>query len=148
MASETSDTSFNGTGALCFAATVPVTRSVPALKDPTTWHLLESVPRDVLRQALSCGDAGRECGAVWAFQQASGLVWRYIDSNPVMSDMGRRTLDRAASLPRSQNAATSSTRSCSCVTLCSSHTGSLACRAVNRPAAGGDGIRTPEPEPP
>jgi hypothetical protein len=30
----------------------------------------------------------------WAFQQAMGLVWYYLDSNPPMSRWGRRTLDR------------------------------------------------------
>jgi hypothetical protein len=31
-------------------------------------------------------------GAAWAFEQALGAVWYYADSNPVMSEMGRRTL--------------------------------------------------------
>ena len=35
-----------------------------------------------------------ERGKAWAFQQAMGLVWYYADTNPVMSQMGRRTLDR------------------------------------------------------
>jgi hypothetical protein len=30
----------------------------------------------------------------WAFQQAMGLVWYYLDSNPTMSRCGKRTLDR------------------------------------------------------
>jgi hypothetical protein len=30
----------------------------------------------------------------WALQQAMGLVWYYLDSNPAMADIGRRTLDR------------------------------------------------------
>ena len=30
----------------------------------------------------------------WAFQQAMGLVWYYLDSNPAMSQWGRRTLIR------------------------------------------------------
>jgi hypothetical protein len=32
----------------------------------------------------------------WALQQAMGLVWYYLDSNPTMSLWGRRTLDRIA----------------------------------------------------
>jgi hypothetical protein len=30
----------------------------------------------------------------WAFQQAMGLVWYYAASNPAVSRLGRRTLDR------------------------------------------------------
>ena len=30
----------------------------------------------------------------WAFEQATGAVWYYAESNPAMSGMGRRTLDR------------------------------------------------------
>jgi hypothetical protein len=33
-------------------------------------------------------------GAAWAFQQAMGTVWYYADSNPSMSLVGRRTLER------------------------------------------------------
>ena len=33
-------------------------------------------------------------GAAWAFEQAMGAVWYYVDSNPAMSSMGRRTLER------------------------------------------------------
>lgn len=33
-------------------------------------------------------------GMAWALQQAMGLVWYYASSNPVMSDWGRRSLDR------------------------------------------------------
>ena len=35
-----------------------------------------------------------ERGKAWAFEQAMGLVWYYADSNPAMSRMGRRTLER------------------------------------------------------
>ena len=38
-----------------------------------------------------------ERGSAWAFQQAMGLAWYYADSNPVMSRIGRRTLDRLTS---------------------------------------------------
>jgi hypothetical protein len=30
----------------------------------------------------------------WAFQQAMGLVWYYVESNPFMSRLGRRTIGR------------------------------------------------------
>src|SRR5205085_2005103 len=40
------------------------------------------------------GDLEWERGKAWAFEQAMGLVWYYADSNPAMSRMGRRTLER------------------------------------------------------
>ena len=66
----------------------------PALDLVSAWNLLESGPRQVLRTALGCGDLDWERGKAWAFQQAMGLVWYYVDSNPSMSRMGRVTLDR------------------------------------------------------
>ncbi|RKN44854.1 aminoglycoside phosphotransferase family protein [Streptomyces hoynatensis] len=66
----------------------------PALDLVGAWHLLDSGPRRVLRAALGCGDLEWERGMAWAFAQAMGLVWYYVESNPVMSATGRRTLDR------------------------------------------------------
>lgn len=66
----------------------------PALDLVAAWHLLADGPRRVLRADLGCGDLDWERGRAWAFEQAMGLVWYYVDSNPVMSRMGRRTLDR------------------------------------------------------
>ncbi|MFJ2898060.1 aminoglycoside phosphotransferase family protein [Streptomyces sp. NPDC087218] len=66
----------------------------PALDLVSAWHLLESGPRQVLRQTLACDDLEWERGRAWAFEQAMGLVWYYAESNPAMSGMGRRTLDR------------------------------------------------------
>ena len=66
----------------------------PALDLVGAWHLLDTGPRRVFRAALGCGDLAWERGRAWAFQQAMGLVWYYVDSNPVMSRIGRRTLDR------------------------------------------------------
>ncbi|MEV0840183.1 aminoglycoside phosphotransferase family protein [Actinocatenispora sera] len=66
----------------------------PALDLVAAWHLLQSGPRDVLRRALACDDLEWERGKAWAFQQAMGAVWYYVVSNPAMSRMGRRTLDR------------------------------------------------------
>jgi hypothetical protein len=48
----------------------------------------------VLRTALRCTDLEWERSKAWAFQQAMGLVWYYADSNPVMSRLGRITLNR------------------------------------------------------
>ncbi len=66
----------------------------PALDLISAWNLLEAGPREVLRDALSCGDLDWERSKAWAFQQAIGLVWYYADTNPVMSRLGRTTLDR------------------------------------------------------
>jgi aminoglycoside phosphotransferase (APT) family kinase protein len=66
----------------------------PALDLVSAWHLLRPGPRDVLRRTLGCDDVEWERGKAWAFQQAMGVVWYYVESNPTMSRMGRRTLDR------------------------------------------------------
>lgn len=66
----------------------------PALDLVGAWHLLEEGPRQVLREELGCDPLGWERGKAWAFEQAIGLVWYYIESNPAMSRIGRRTLAR------------------------------------------------------
>ena len=74
----------------------------PALDLVAAWHLLEDGPRQALRDDLRCDDPEWERSKGWAFQQAMGLVWYYADSNPAMSRMGRRTLERiqASTSPR------------------------------------------------
>lgn len=66
----------------------------PALDLVSAWHLLRPGSREALRRTLGCGDLEWERGKAWAFQQAMGVVWYYAESNPTMSGMGRRTLDR------------------------------------------------------
>lgn len=66
----------------------------PALDLVAAWHLLDETQRDILRRELGCSDVQWERGMAWAFQQAMGLVWYYLDSNPTMSRWGRRTLHR------------------------------------------------------
>lgn len=66
----------------------------PALDLVSAWHLLDETRRRLLRRELGCGDLQWRRGMAWAFQQAIGLVWYYLDSNPSMSRWGRRTLDR------------------------------------------------------
>ncbi|WP_239116953.1 aminoglycoside phosphotransferase family protein [Planotetraspora phitsanulokensis] len=66
----------------------------PALDLVSAWHLLEAGPRQELRRDLECGDLEWERGKAWAFEQAMGLVWYYLETNPAMSRMGRRTLER------------------------------------------------------
>jgi aminoglycoside phosphotransferase (APT) family kinase protein len=66
----------------------------PALDLVAAWHVLDDGPRKVLRSALGCAEVQWLRGMAWAFQQAMGLVWYYLETNPVMSGIGRRTLDR------------------------------------------------------
>jgi len=66
----------------------------PALDLVGAWHLLEAGPRQVLRDDLECDDLEWERGKAWAFEQSMGAVWYYVESNPAMSLMGRRTLHR------------------------------------------------------
>ncbi|HUB41228.1 MAG TPA: aminoglycoside phosphotransferase family protein [Streptosporangiaceae bacterium] len=66
----------------------------PALDLVGAWHLLDAGPRQVLRDDLGCDDLEWERGKAWAFEQAAGLVWYYLDSNPAISRMGERTLQR------------------------------------------------------
>lgn len=66
----------------------------PALDLVGAWHLLDADPRRVLRGLLECDDLQWQRGKAWAFEQAMGAFWYYRDSNPAMSRMGRRTLER------------------------------------------------------
>jgi len=66
----------------------------PALDLVGAWHLLDHERRRVLRDVLACDDIEWARGKAWAFEQAVGAAWYYVDSNQAMSDMGRRTLAR------------------------------------------------------
>lgn len=66
----------------------------PALDVIAAWHLLDDGPRAVFRAELGCDDVEWERGKAWAFEQALGAIWYYVDSNPPMSAMARRTLAR------------------------------------------------------
>lgn len=66
----------------------------PALDLVSAWHLLDREPRRVMRECLDVGDAEWERAKAWAFQQAMGAVWYYVNSNPQFSQVGRRTLHR------------------------------------------------------
>jgi aminoglycoside phosphotransferase (APT) family kinase protein len=68
----------------------------PALDLVCAWHLFDEPARQVLRDALDCDDLEWQRGKAWAFEQAMGAVWYYVQSNPRMSSMGRRTLQRIA----------------------------------------------------
>jgi aminoglycoside phosphotransferase (APT) family kinase protein len=71
----------------------------PALDLICAWNLLEAGPRQALREDLGCDDLEWERGKAWAFEQAMGLVWYYVETNPVMSRMGRRTVRRLLAEP-------------------------------------------------
>jgi aminoglycoside phosphotransferase (APT) family kinase protein len=66
----------------------------PSLDLVGAWHLLGSGPRQALRDDLACDDLAWERGKAWAFEQAMGAAWYYLDSNPAMTLMGQRTLQR------------------------------------------------------
>lgn len=66
----------------------------PALDVIAAWHLLDDQPREAFRALLECDELEWERSKAWAFEQAIGLVWYYAASNPVMSQVGRTTLQR------------------------------------------------------
>lgn len=66
----------------------------PALDVIAGWHLLGERARAVFFARLRCDDLELERSKAWAFEQAIGAVWYYDSTNPVMSAMGRRTLQR------------------------------------------------------
>jgi aminoglycoside phosphotransferase (APT) family kinase protein len=66
----------------------------PSLDLVSAWHLLEAGPRQVLVDRLGCDNLQGQRGKAWAFVQAMGLAWYYIESNPGMSRMGQRSLER------------------------------------------------------
>jgi len=66
----------------------------PALDLVGAWHLLDTERRQLLRNHVGCNEAEWRRGRAWAFQQALGAVWYYVDSSPTMSEGCRRTLER------------------------------------------------------
>jgi len=74
----------------------------PALDLVSVWHLLDERGRSRVRDRLASSEAQWMRGMAWAFQQAVGLVWYYADTNPSMSQWGRRTLERLLAAPELQ----------------------------------------------
>lgn len=66
----------------------------PALDLVGGWHLLDAKRRQLFRDDLRCDELEWERGKAWAFEQAMGAVWYYLESNASMGRMGRRTLER------------------------------------------------------
>jgi aminoglycoside phosphotransferase (APT) family kinase protein len=66
----------------------------PALDLVSAWHLLDFKRRELLRSHLGCDEPEWQRGRAWAFEQAMGAVWYYVQSSPTMSAGCRRTLER------------------------------------------------------
>ncbi len=66
----------------------------PSLDVVAAWHLLDDDPRAAFREDLRCDELEWERSKAWALEQSLGAVWYYIETNPAMSRMGRRTIDR------------------------------------------------------
>lgn len=71
----------------------------PALDLIGAWHLFGPGAREEFRRAVGCDELDWIRGQAWAFQQAVGLVWYYVTTNPRMSELGRRTLQRVLDDP-------------------------------------------------
>lgn len=71
----------------------------PALDLVVAWHALDERPRGILREIVGVDDAEWRRGAAWALQQALGLVWYYVDTNPGMSALGLSTIERLLAAP-------------------------------------------------
>lgn len=69
----------------------------PAVDLVVAWHALDDGPRAAFRDRIDVDELRWQRGMAWAFQQAMGLVWYYETSNPTMSGLGRRTLERIVS---------------------------------------------------
>lgn len=65
----------------------------PAVDLMPAWNLLEPRPRASYRRALDVDDAAWERGRGWAIIQAIGALPYYVDTNPVMAQTARHTLD-------------------------------------------------------
>ncbi|MEU5870675.1 phosphotransferase [Glycomyces sp. NPDC047369] len=68
----------------------------PALDLIAAWHLLDTAPRRTFRDVLSPTESEWNRGRAWAFVQAIGAAWYYVDSNPAMTRWATRTLARVA----------------------------------------------------
>jgi hypothetical protein len=58
------------------------------------WSLFDHERRQLIRRELDCADLEWARGQAWAFEQAMGAAWYYVDSNPTMSELGRRAIGR------------------------------------------------------
>lgn len=65
----------------------------PAVDLMPAWNLLPASARDTYRHALGADDAMWQRGRGWALAQAIGALAYYVETNPVMADTARHTLD-------------------------------------------------------
>jgi aminoglycoside phosphotransferase (APT) family kinase protein len=65
----------------------------PAVDLMPAWNLLTPGSRATYRDALGVDDATWERGRGWAIVQAIGALPYYVDTNPVMADTARHTLN-------------------------------------------------------
>jgi aminoglycoside phosphotransferase (APT) family kinase protein len=65
----------------------------PAVDLMPAWNLLPTRERGVYRDALEVDDAAWERGRGWAIAQAIMALPYYVNTNPIMADTARRTLD-------------------------------------------------------
>ncbi|MFE9917649.1 aminoglycoside phosphotransferase family protein [Micromonospora sp. NPDC005553] len=66
----------------------------PALDAMCGWYFFDDASRAVFRDKLGCDELEWERSKAWSFQQALGAIWYYVETNPVMYQMGRLVLDR------------------------------------------------------
>ena len=72
----------------------------PPLDLVGAWHTPNTLSRRAFRARLVRDDLDWAHGAALAFDQDVAVVWHYATTDPAMSEMGRRTLERiAADLP-------------------------------------------------
>ncbi|MFF5182081.1 aminoglycoside phosphotransferase family protein [Micromonospora sp. NPDC000316] len=64
----------------------------PAVDLMPAWNLLDAGSRETYRRALGVDDATWERGRGWALLQAINALHYYVETNPVMADIARRTL--------------------------------------------------------
>ncbi len=66
----------------------------PALDLIVAWNTLDAGARAAFRSVVEPSDVDWARGRAWALQQAMGLVWYYVETNPIMAALGRRTIER------------------------------------------------------
>lgn len=64
----------------------------PAVDLQPAWNLMNPVARQAFREALDVDDLTWDRGRAWSFAQAIGCLWYYRETNPVMSETARVTL--------------------------------------------------------
>jgi aminoglycoside phosphotransferase (APT) family kinase protein len=69
-----------------------LTVSDPAMDLQPAWNLLNAEARSALRAAIGSDDDEWRRGMGWAFAQAIGCLWYYVETNPVMSRTAHHTL--------------------------------------------------------